>query len=120
MVVGAVSCAICLRVGEAGPAPAKSKGEQLAQMVCSACHIVATKQEWPPILKNVTPSFCEIANRPDTTTRSLARSVTHTHWDEESSPYKMPDPMLNPDQTRAVSQYILTLRGKCDFANARP
>jgi hypothetical protein len=77
-------------------------------------------KSWPPILKNVTPSFCEIANRPDTTTRSLARSVTHTHWDEESSPYKMPDPMLNPDQTRAVSQYILTLRGKCDFANARP
>ena len=105
---------------EADPMPAKSEGERLAQMVCSACHIVAIQQERRPILKDAAPNFCEIANRPSTTTSSLAHFVTHTHWDEKSSTFTMPDPMLNSEQARAVSRYILSLRGHCDFANPIP
>ena len=120
MVAGAFGFALGPRSSEADPVPARSEGEQLAQMVCSACHIVAIHQERRPILKEPAPNFCEIANRPDITTSRLAHFVTHTHWDEKASTVTMPDPMLNPDQARAVSRYILGLRGHCDFANPIP
>ncbi len=118
--VTAVNLAVCLRVSEAGPAPLESEGERLAQMVCSACHIVAVRQDTPPILKKPVPDFCEIANRPGTTAHSLSNFVMHTHWDEESSTYTMPSPMLNADQAKAISQYILSLRGHCNFQDAHP
>lgn len=94
---GVVTFAMCVRIGEAGPAPEKPEGERLARTVCSACHVVAAQQEGAPILRNAATNFCEIANRPNTTTHSLARFVTHAHWDEQSSTYTMPNPGLLPD-----------------------
>lgn len=102
-----------LRAGEGYPPP--PEGERLAHEVCSACHVVAQKQERAPILKDGAPSFCEIANRPQTTAQSVAHFVLTTHWDEKSSPVAMPDPMLNKDQAAAVSRYVMTLRGRCTF-----
>jgi mono/diheme cytochrome c family protein len=95
--------------------PPPPEGERLAQQVCSACHIVAQKQDRDPILKDGAPSFCEIANRPRTTAQSVAHFVLTTHWDEKSAPVKMPDPMLNKDQAAAVSRYVISLRGRCTF-----
>jgi len=113
----ALTFAIGLRPGAAGPSGARSQGEDLAQMVCSACHVVAIHQDRPPILRNAAPDFCDIANRPNTTTSSLAHFITHTHRNEASVAYQMPNPMLYPDQAKAVSRYILSLRGNCDFAS---
>jgi mono/diheme cytochrome c family protein len=95
--------------------PPPTEGERLAQEVCSACHLVAQKQERAPVLKDKAPSFCEIANRPHTTAQSVAHFVLTTHWDERSAPVRMPDPMLNKDQAAAVSRYVMSLRGHCTF-----
>jgi cytochrome c551/c552 len=95
--------------------PPPTEGECLAQEVCSACHVVAQKQERAPVLKERAPSFCEIANRARTTAQSVAHFVLTTHWDERSAPVRMPDPMLNKDQAAAVSRYVMSLRGHCTF-----
>ncbi len=95
--------------------PPPPEGERLAQQVCSACHVVAQKQERAPVLKDGAPSFCEIANRPQTTAQSVAHFVLTTHWDNKSAPVTMPDPMLNKDQAAAVSRYVMSLRGRCTF-----
>lgn len=102
-----------LWAGEGYPPP--PEGERLAQEVCAACHVVAQKQDRDPILKDRAPSFCEIANRPQTTAHGVAHFVLTTHWDEKSAPVKMPDPMLNKDQAAAVSRYVMSLRGRCTF-----
>jgi mono/diheme cytochrome c family protein len=118
-IAGFLGLVLSISAAAADAEPARSEGEQLAQSVCSACHTVAAQQDRPPILRGVA-NFCEIANRPDTTAHSLAHFVTHTHWDRNSVSYTMPDLMLNAQEAKAVSQYILGLRGKCDFSGAPP
>lgn len=44
------------------------------------------------------------------TAGSLQRFVVSTHWHTDTLPMTMPNPMLTPDQARAVSRYILSLR----------
>lgn len=87
-----------------------ARGEHIARLVCSACHIVAKDQEFPPILDTPGPSFLDIANRPATTQRSLRHFITTTHWDMRALPMTMPNPMLTPEDTRAVASYIVSLR----------
>ena len=56
---GASGFALGPRSGEADPMPARSEGDQLAQMVCSACHIVAIQHEFRAVtrvLKDLLPS----------------------------------------------------------------
>jgi mono/diheme cytochrome c family protein len=85
-------------------------GEHIARFICSSCHIVAKDQEFAPILKWATPSFFDIANRPGTSADSLEHFITQTHWDADKLPMTMPNPRLTKEQTRAVAQYILSLR----------
>ncbi len=85
-------------------------GEHIAQNVCSACHVVAKGQEFPPLLNQPAPSFFDIANRPGVSAESLRHFITSTHWDTDKLPMTMPDLMLSDDQTRAVTRYILSLR----------
>jgi mono/diheme cytochrome c family protein len=87
-----------------------SAGRQTALNVCSACHVVAAKQEFEPLLVQKTPSFQEVADRPDTTAASLRRFITKTHWDEKTLPMTMPQQMLLDQQTNDVIAYILSLR----------
>ena len=87
-----------------------ARGEQLARQQCSACHVVASNQELPPLRQLPTPSFYEIANRPKTSEKSLERFIGTTHWDMKSVPMTMPDQMLTQDERVAVSRYILSLR----------
>lgn len=110
----AALCALCTpRTSAAGiPAtPELARGEHIARVVCSACHVVAIDQEFPPLLKEATPAFAEIANRPGVTAESLQRFITMTHWDVDKLPMSMPNPTLTQAQARAVSRYILSLRG---------
>lgn len=87
-----------------------ASGEHIARLQCSACHVVASDQEFPPLLRTPTPSFSEIANRPATSSKSLQRFITTTHWDMKTMPVSMPYQMLTPEQVVAVSRYILSLR----------
>jgi mono/diheme cytochrome c family protein len=92
--------------------PELSRGEHVARLVCSACHVVARDQEYPPILAEATPSFVDIANRPGVSAQSLQHFVTSTHWDDQKSPMAMPNPMLSKKDVQAVAQYILSLRNR--------
>ncbi len=85
-------------------------GEHVARIVCSACHVVAKDQEFPPILNHPAPDFAEIANRPGTSMETLQHFVLNTHWDVDKLPMSMPNPMLTKDEARAVSRYIMSLR----------
>ncbi|MDE2136002.1 MAG: cytochrome c [Gammaproteobacteria bacterium] len=90
--------------------PSLAHGEHIARLICSACHVVAADQEYPPLLITPTPAFREIANRPGTSVETLRRFITTTHWDEGKLPMAMPDPMLTEEQARDVARYILSLR----------
>ncbi len=116
--------AVLLGVTSARGAPAAratsaaaSRGEHIARTVCSACHVVAADQEFPPLLERPTPSFREIANRPGTSAQSLERFVNGTHWDFDSIPMKMPNPMLTPEDTRAVARFIMSQRAPAQGVN---
>ena len=85
-------------------------GESIARVICSACHVVAKVQEFPPLLQPPAPSFEEIANRPGTTVDSVRHFVTHTHWDTKTLPMKMPDVMLTNEQASLVARYLVSLR----------
>jgi len=87
-----------------------SAGRDLALMVCSICHVVATHQEFAPRLEQHTPSFEEIANKPNTSAESLRQFITTTHWDGQTIPITMPEPMLIDEQISQVISYILSLR----------
>jgi cytochrome c2 len=87
-----------------------ARGKHVARLICATCHVVAKDQEFPPMLNQPVPSFLDIANRPGVTAESLQRFITTTHWDPDKLPMSMPNPMLMPEQTRAVAHYILSLR----------
>jgi mono/diheme cytochrome c family protein len=95
----------------AGPSPQVRRGEQIAQERCSACHIVADKQEYPVLLKVPTPSFQSIADRPETSEKKLRQFVATTHWDMKTVPISMPHPELSKAEAAAVIRYILSLKG---------
>lgn len=95
----------------ASPSPQLRRGEQIAQERCSACHVVAEKQEFPVLLKQPTPSFKSIANRPATSEKSLRQFVATTHWDLNTVPITMPNPELSAAEGAAVIRYILSLKG---------
>ncbi|HTT01319.1 MAG TPA: cytochrome c [Steroidobacteraceae bacterium] len=89
---------------------AMSTGERIARQLCAACHVVASDQEFGPLLEKPAPSFREIANRPESSSGTLVRFITTTHWDVDSIPMKMPNPSLTPDQTVEVARYIMSQR----------
>jgi mono/diheme cytochrome c family protein len=90
--------------------PVVARGDHIARSVCSACHMVAADQEFPPLLVSPAPSFADVANRPGTSSRSLERFITSTHWDLDKLPMSMPNLMLSKEETVAVARYILSLR----------
>lgn len=96
--------------GAAAPNAVLLRGEHLARLICTACHVVAPDQEFPPLLRQPAPSFADIANREGVTEQSLRHFITKTHWDESTLPMTMPSLGFNAEQTRAVSRYILSLK----------
>lgn len=111
----AALCALCTPRTSAAAVPKTpevARGEHIARLVCSACHVVATDQEYPPLLNKATPGFAEIANRPGVTAESLQRFITATHWDVDKLPMSMPNPMLTKAEAQDVARYILSLRNR--------
>ena len=107
--VAVLACLFALATASAASGQVRN-GREVAHEVCSTCHDVGVNQMFPPMLNVHTPSFREIANRPDTTARGLRRFVSHTHWDEKIIPMSMPNMMLSSDETDAVVSYIMSLR----------
>jgi mono/diheme cytochrome c family protein len=88
-----------------------ARGEHIARFVCATCHVVAKDQEFAPLLSKPAPSFFDIANRPGVSPESLEHFITTTHWDNpDKLEMTMPALMATPEQTRAVTRYILSLR----------
>ncbi|MGO9423933.1 MAG: c-type cytochrome [Steroidobacteraceae bacterium] len=85
-------------------------GRKLALAICSACHVVASDQEFSPLLNPPAPPFADIANRAESTRAALRHFVSATHWDEKSLPLTMPNPSLTDSQIADVVAYILSLR----------
>lgn len=87
------------------------RGEHVARLVCSACHVVAGNQEFPPLLSPPAPSFEAIANRPTTSLESVKHFVLTTHWDPPyDMPLRMPSPMLLSGEADDVARYLISLR----------
>ena len=87
-----------------------ARGGQLARTVCSACHVVTRDGDFPPVLQPPAPSFLDIANRPGTTAKTLRHFILRTHWDMKTSPERMPNPMMRPEDAAALAAYILSLK----------
>lgn len=101
----------CARAHAQSPrSAAVARGEHIARIVCSACHVVAKDQEFPPILDPPAPTFAEIANRAGMTAKNAERFVMRTHWDMEKIPMTMPNPMLEPSDAAAVAAYLMSLK----------
>ncbi len=86
-----------------------SRGHHFALLVCAACHVVATDQEGPPILRTPGSSFDAIANKPETTAASLRAFLTTTHA-KIATPTGMPNPQLADYEMDEVISYIMSLR----------
>jgi mono/diheme cytochrome c family protein len=100
------------RFAAASPSAQVQRGQVVAELQCSACHVVAEKQKYPPLLENPAPSFQSIANRPQTSGAALRRFVAQTHWDQTTVPLTMPNPGLSKADIAAVVSYILSLKGR--------
>ncbi len=87
-------------------------GHKLALYLCSTCHSVDPKQEFPPALINPAPAFADIANRSATTPASLRHFLATTHGDPSQLPFNMPNLMLTTAQKDAAIAYIMSLRNK--------
>ena len=83
------------------------EGHRLALSKCDACHIVASDQQYQPLLSHYAPSFYDVANRPNTTAKSLEAFLAHPHSFEN-----MPYPDLSPAQVADLASYILSLRSR--------
>jgi mono/diheme cytochrome c family protein len=83
-------------------------GHEFALKVCSACHVVATDQEFPPIRRPPAPAFRSIANRPGTTAESVRAFLLRTHRTIEQ-PYNMPNLALSDGQVANAAAYVLSL-----------
>ena len=110
LVVAAVLCSIVgaapvARGAEAGDA---KTGHDLALRLCTPCHVVSADQEFAPTFTGP-PDFHSIANRRDTTAKSLRKFLATTHR-TMSNPRSMPNPQLTDDQTRDIARFIMTLR----------
>ncbi len=97
--------------GAARPDSQLRRGEQVAQLKCSACHVVAENQKYPPLLEDPAPSFQSIANRPQLSASALRRFLATTHWDQKAAPDAMPNPGLSGPDIKAAVSYILSLKG---------
>jgi mono/diheme cytochrome c family protein len=76
-------------------------GREIAQTICSACHVVTKGQLVSP--NSEAPPFPTLATTPGMTAMALTAALTTSHR-------RMPNIILEPDERRDVIAYILSLR----------
>ena len=108
--------ALMLACGAASPALAQegqgdlvAAGHDFALKVCAACHVVATDQISPPILKPPAPSFLALVKHGDVSEASLRKLLSKPHGNLGRSA-KMPNPQLADFQIDKVVAYLLSLK----------
>ena len=106
MFVGAMSAAASAQQQPARRGGAQ-EGHRLALSKCDVCHVVASDQQYQPLLSHYAPSFYDVANRPNTTAQSLEAFLAHPHGYQS-----MPYPELTPAQVTDLVSYIVGLRGR--------
>jgi cytochrome c2 len=106
MLIGAMAATASAqqRAHRGGPA---EEGRRLALSKCDVCHIVASNQQYRPLISHYAPSFYDVANRPNTNAQSLQACLANSHTYEN-----MPSPDLTPSQMADLVAYILSLRGQ--------
>ncbi|MGI9436048.1 MAG: c-type cytochrome [Geminicoccaceae bacterium] len=77
-------------------------GRQLAENICSACHVIAPGQVSTTDVD--APAFPDLANTPRVTALSLRVFLQSPHE-------RMPDLHLDRDETDNIIAYILSLEG---------
>jgi mono/diheme cytochrome c family protein len=85
------------------------KGQHLAIMLCTSCHVVAPDQPYAPTLSPPAPSFASIAQRQGIDMASLRGFLTSTRQGLEN-PNGMPNPHLADFQIKEIGAYILSLK----------
>ena len=86
-------------------------GYEIAVTTCVACHIVTPDQDIQPVDGGKSPSFQEIANRPNVTLDSLAQSTKGCSGATTLYlPHCSPVDHISDREWRQVAAYILTLR----------
>ena len=108
--------AIMLAGGAASPALAQesqsdpiASGHDFALKVCAACHVVATDQMSPPILKPPAPSFLTLVRHGEVSEASLRKLLSTPHGNLGRAK-KMPNPQLADFQIDKVVAYLLSLK----------
>jgi mono/diheme cytochrome c family protein len=76
-------------------------GREIAQAICSACHVAAKGQLVSP--NSEAPPFPTLAATPGMTSIALTAALLTSHR-------LMPDLILQPDERRDVIAYILSLK----------
>ena len=87
---------------------ASGMGHDLAQRLCTSCHLIEPGQTNPPGHVGG-PSFQSVADRPDVTVEGLRKHLKTTH-SNEMIPLAMPNPQLTQDQLVKIIAYIVSLR----------
>jgi mono/diheme cytochrome c family protein len=77
------------------------RGREIAQTICSACHVVARGQLVSP--NSEAPPFPMLATTPGMTTIALTAALLTSHR-------HMPNIILQPDERQDVIAYILSLK----------
>jgi mono/diheme cytochrome c family protein len=101
--------AASLARAQEGQGDLAAAGHDFALRVCAACHVVATDQISPPILKPPAPSFLALARHDDTSEASLRKLLSTPHGNLGRSA-KMPNPRLADFQIDKVVAYLLSLK----------
>jgi len=104
--------AAAIAAENASPPGSKQKierGRDIANKICSACHVIGTSQDFAPILAQPGPDFRDIAKKPNVTADTLTTFLRTTHRTEGKS-YTMPAPLLTGEMIDEVTNYILSLR----------
>ena len=84
-------------------------GAQIADDVCTTCHMVRPDQEVTPLYGTDLPSFTELANRPGMTVTGVLALLKREH-STKPSPQGMPFVGLTEEEMREVSRYLVSLK----------
>jgi mono/diheme cytochrome c family protein len=95
---GALLLAAPARAQDAGNV---GHGREIAQNICSACHVVSRGQPVSP--DSEAPPFPKLADTPGMTSIALSVALQTSHR-------LMPNIILQPDERRDVIAYILSLK----------
>ena len=85
-------------------------GHDLAQTLCSSCHLIEPGQTNPPGHVGG-PAFQDVANRPSADREMLRKHLATTHTNAVI-PLSMPNPNLTHDEMSKILDYLLSLKAK--------